>query len=241
MSTPSHCLEVRRVLGAEPGSQAPAILAHCRECTGCAAFLRELLALEARLERAFAVPVPEGLEARIVLDASLKHGRRARPVTWLALAASLVLAVGVGLGLHWYTAPGELSLAAAVVEHVRNPAEAEAIAPGRPLLTEVSAVKGVLDKVGVQVNGGMQDVTYARVCPFRGRLVAHLVVRGKDGPVTVLLLPHIHVSKPEHFDEDGYRGMIEPAGSGSIAILADNASPMQPLAVELAHRVQWKI
>lgn len=240
MNTTSHCLEVRRVLGAEPQRRDDSILAHCKACAACAAFMQDMLALDARLDRALAIPVPEGLEARIVLDASLKHNRRPRPVTWLAMAASLLLAVGIGAGV-WWKARAELPLAAAVIQHVKNPMEADAIVPGQPLVRKVSLVEGVLDKVGVQVRGGLDDVTYARVCPFRGQLVAHLVVRGKDGPVTVLLLPHIHVDKPQHFDEEGFRGVIEPAGSGSIAILANNPSPMQPMAEELVGKVQWRI
>ncbi|MGH8372425.1 MAG: DUF3379 family protein [Gammaproteobacteria bacterium] len=241
MNTTSHCLEVRRVLGAEPQRRESAILAHCKTCAACAAFMKEMLALDLRLDRAMAIPVPEGLEARIVLDASLKHGRRPRPVTWLALAASVVLAVGITAVVWRNASHTEMPLTAALVQHVMNPDEAEAIVPSRPLITQVSLVRGVLDKVGAQVRGGLGDVTYARVCLFRGRLVAHIVVRGKDGPVTILLLPHIHVNKPQHFNEEGFRGMLEPVGSGSIAILSNNNSPMQPIAEELLSKVQWRI
>ncbi|HET7396074.1 MAG TPA: DUF3379 family protein [Gammaproteobacteria bacterium] len=241
MNTTSHCLEVRRIIGAEPQRRESTILEHCKTCAACAAYVKEMLALDARLDRAMTIPVPEGLEARIVLDASLKHGRQPRPVAWLALAASLVLAVGITAGVWWQASRTDMPLTTALVQHVMNPNEAEAIVPGQPLLRKVSLVQNVLDKVGVQVHGGLDDVTYARVCPFRGRLVAHLVVRGKDGPVTILLLPHIHVNKPQHFDEEGFRGMIEPAGSGSIAILSNNDSPMEPMAQVLVQKVQWNI
>lgn len=240
MNTTTHCLEVRRILTAEPQRRDSTVLAHCKTCRSCAAFMEEMSLLDAQLERALAVPVPEDLEARIVLDASLKHGRRPRPVTWLAMAASLVLAIGIGAGV-WWKAASPMPLSAAIIQHIQNPKEANAIVPGHPLIREAGLVTGVLHKVGVQVNGGLNDVTYARVCPFRGRLVAHIVVRGKDGPVTVLLLPHIHVKKPQHFDEDGFRGMIEPAGKGSIAIVANNKSPMQPMAQKLVRMVQWRI
>lgn len=240
MNTSSHCLEVRRILTAEPQRRDSTVLEHCKRCDACAAFMQEMLSLDSRLERALSVPVPEDLEARIVLDATLKHGRRPRPVTWLAMAASLVLAIGVGAGV-WWTASSAMPLSAAIIQHIQNPKEADAILPGQSLIKEVGLVQGVLHTVGVQVNGGLSDVTYARVCPFRGRLVAHIVVRGKDGPVTILLLPHIHVNKPQHFDEDGFRGMIEPAGTGSIAIVSNNDSPMQPMAEKLVHMVKWRI
>jgi hypothetical protein len=35
--------------------------------------------------------------------------------------------------------------------------------------------------------------------------------------------------------------MIEPAGSGSIAILSNNDSPMEPMAQVLVQKVQWNI
>lgn len=240
MNTSITCLEVRRILGAEPQRRDAALLEHCKLCAACAAFMKEMLGLDARLERALAVDVPEGLEARIVFHTAFRPVRR-RSYPWLAAAAAVVLAVGVSFGIWYYQARSQMTLGAALVAHVTNPQEAEALDPNRPLLQNVSFVHGVLNRVGAGLKGDMGGITYARVCPFRGELVAHLVVRGKNGPVTVLLLPHIHVSKPTHFDEEGYRGVIVPSGKGSIAILANNPSPMQPIEEHFANMVQWSI
>ena len=241
MNTSTNCLDVRRILGAEPQRRDPALLEHCRVCAACAAFLREMLALDGRIAHALAVEVPEGLEARIVFKAAFRPARP-RTYAWLATAAAALLAVGLGFGV-WRMAPGpeRMTLAQALVAHIQNKQEAAALDPDRPVLTNVSLVHRVLARVGVRMHGDMNDVTYARVCPFRGELVAHLVVKGKDGPVTILLLPHIHVDKPTHFDESGYRGIIEPAGRGSIAIVANNDSPMQTMAKALPQMLQWAI
>lgn len=240
MSTPMTCLELRRLLMAEPQRRDAGIAEHLKDCAGCAGFAREMLALDARLEAAFKVPVPEGLEARIALDGSLKNRRRPlRP--WMALAASVML-VGLLTSFAWRHAhPSDAVLAAAVVKHIENPDESDAIKPDRALLHDAAYVQGVMQKAGAGMQGDMDDVTYAQVCLFRGERVAHLVVHGANGPVTIMLLRHIHVDKTVPVDEDGFHGVIVPAGRGSIAIVTNNNTPVQPMEQELTSKVEWTL
>jgi hypothetical protein len=240
MSTAITCLDVRRIAGAEPTRRDAAVAEHCRSCAACTAFVRELSALDARLERALQVEVPEGLEARIVLDASLKHARRAwQP--WLAAAASTLMVVALGYAAYLHQHPQGDDLASAVVGHVENKGEADALLPDRALISDASLVQGALGGAGVAVEGRLDGVTYAQTCLFRGERVAHLVFRGVNGPVTVLLLPHIHVERVMPVDEDGFHGFIEPMGRGSIAIVTRGSTPMEPMAQELVRKVRWTL
>ncbi len=240
MNSKVTCLDVRRQVGAEPRRLEPGVAEHLKACATCAAFVREMQALEGRLERALAVPVPEGLEARIVLDASLKHRPRLmRP--WLAAAASLLLTFGLAVTAYQHQHPAGFDLAGAVVAHVRNPEEAGALVPDRALIHDASYVENVFTRAGVRLMGGMGDLTYAHVCLFRGERVVHLVARGEHGPVTILLLPHIHVGQDMPVDEEGFHGVIVPAGTGSIAIVTDNDSPVQPMVQEMTDKVQWTL
>lgn len=241
MSTDITCLDVRRILGAEPGRRDALILAHCKICTACAAFRKEMLTLDRRLERALNIEVPRDLEARVVFRAEFRPERRRISYQWLAAAAAVVLAVIVGVGVWQYRQNSPAMLGKALVAHVMNPQEADALDPGRPAIRDVSFITGVLNKAGVSMRGHMDDISYARTCLFRGEWVAHLVVQGRDGPVTVMILPHIHVTKPTHFNEDGFQGVIMPSGKGSIAILADNPTPMMPIAHVFMKMVQWSI
>lgn len=232
MSKVVTCLDVRRQAGAEPRRLDAGVLEHCKSCASCAAFVRELSALDARLERALAVTVPEGLEARIVLDASLKNRPRAwRP--WLAAAASALMVVGLATTAWHHQHPVGADLASAVVAHITNPEEADALAPDRALIHDASYIEQVMGHAGVHMQGAMEDVTYAHVCLFRGQRVVHLVVHGDHGPVTILLLPHIHVDRDTPVDEEGFHGVIVPEGRGSIAIVTNNATPVEPMAQEL--------
>lgn len=241
MSTDITCLDVRRILGAEPERRDAPILAHCKICAACAAFRKEMLTLDRRLERALNIEVPRDLEARVVFRAEFRPERRHISYQWLAAAAAVVLAVIVGVGVWQYRQNSPAMLGKALVAHVMNPQEADALDPGRPAIRDVSFITGVLNKAGVSMRGHMDDISYARTCLFRGEWVAHLVVQGRDGPVTVMILPHIHVTKPTHFNEDGFQGVIMPSGKGSIAILADNPTPMMPIAHVFMKMVQWSI
>ncbi len=231
-----NCLDVRRQVGAEPRRLEPGVAEHCKTCAACAAFVRETQLLDGRLERAFAVPVPEGLEARIVLDASLKHAPRLwRP--WFAAAASALLTLVIATAAYRHQHPVGDDLASAVVAHIRDPDEVMAIGPDRALLHDASYVEGVFQGAGLRMQGSMDDVTYAHLCLFRGERVVHLVVQGDHGPVTIMLLPHIHVDSNTPVDEDGFHGVIVPAGKGSIAIVTNNATPVEPMEQEVASKV----
>lgn len=241
MNTHITCLDVRRALGAEPQRRDAWILEHCKVCAQCAAFLKEMLTLDQRLERALNIEVPKDLEARIVFRAEFRPVERRRAYPWLAAAASVVLAVIVGVGVWQYRQNSPAMLGQALVAHVMNPDEADALDPDRPAIRDVSFVTGVLNQAGIRMHGSMDDISYARACPFRGEMVAHLVVRGQDGPVTVLLLPHVHVDRPTHFNEQGFEGVILPHDQGSIAIIANNPTPMMPIAHEFMKMVAWSI
>lgn len=240
MNASVTCLDVRRFLGAEPQRRDAGIAEHLKDCPGCAGFARDMLALDARLEAAFKVPVPEGLEARIALDGSLKNNRRAwRP--WVAAAASITM-VALLASFAWrHDHPAGSDLADAVVAHIQNPEEAPAIAPDRTLIHDAAYVEGVMQRAGAGMQGGLDDVAYAQVCLFRGERVAHLVVHGPNGPVTILLLRHTHVDKEMPVDEHGFHGVIVPAGKGSIAIVTNNSTLIQPMAEELSSKVEWTL
>jgi hypothetical protein len=240
MNAAVTCLDVRRILGAEPQRRDAGIAEHLKDCPACANFARDMLALDARLDAAFKVPVPDDLEARIALDGSLKNqGRAWRP--WLAAAASVLMTLGLASFAWRHTHPSDATLAAAVVAHIENPDEAEAIQPDRALIHDAAYVQGVMQKAGAGMQGGMDDVTYAQVCLFRGERVAHLVVHGANGPVTIMLLRHTHVDKSVPVDEDGFHGVIVPAGEGSIAIVTNNNTPVAPMEQELTSKVEWTL
>lgn len=209
---------VRLAVGADPGHLSPEVEAHLAGCAECRKFRDETLALDGRLRAALELPLPA-------------FRRRAAPVRRYALAASVVLA-SILAGL-WLFQP-QSALAGEVVAHVKEePGSWSAHAQMAP-----ASIAGVLAGAGVEFDARL-PVVYAAPCPFRGRRIAHLVVQTEHGPLTVMLLPHVSVAKRERFSEDGLRGMLLPAGTGSVAVLARDAQVDAADADAMVSAVRW--
>ncbi len=230
-----NCTHVQEALLAEPAKRSAEVAAHLVDCELCTAFAAELTAFESRLTRALAVPVPpRALPTRVELEAQppaasvspLATPRRSRRIpVWFAVAASGVLATLV-LGALLTIYP-RYALANALVGHVVGEPDSWAVTDAR---VPDEAVAYVLKRAGVALTPGGPPITYAQSCMFRGWRVPHLVVQTAQGPMTIMPLKHEHVSRPMPIDEDGYRGVILPAGQGALAVLAQGAG--DPLAIE---------
>jgi hypothetical protein len=224
------CAAYRRSMLADPNDLDPQLLEHRDGCHECTRFTDQLLRFESRLSRALRVTLPAAqpaMQPAVPLRAGTAP-RVAYPKSWLAMAASVLLAAVVAGGL-WVAAPGS-SLAAAVVTHMSEE-------PGAWRQSDVpvpdSELQNVLQDSHVRLAAGAGLVSYAASCAFRGHHVPHLVIQTQSGPVTVMVLAHESVQKPVRFDEQGYRGVIVPvAGHGSLAVLSRGSS-MDDKAVEL--------
>jgi Protein of unknown function (DUF3379) len=254
------CAHFRRSMLADPHDPDAQLREHRESCHDCNLFSERLLRFESRLERALRVAVPAeevamppevavspevslpadnvappkgALPADNVVPLRARSPRAAHRRGWLAMAASVLLAVVVAGGL-WLSAPGP-SLAADVVTHMRGEPEAwrrtDVPVPGSQLDT-------VLRDSHLRLGAGTGIVSYANSCEFRGHQVPHLVVQTEAGPVTVMVLVHEQVSKPVQFDEQGYRGVIVPvAGHGSLAVLTRGPAADLQTIENIAHRV----
>ena len=218
------CEEARLLIGAQPGATSPTLEEHAQSCAECTRFREEMRALDAQIGRALQRP-PELARRRA----------GARPSLWRpwALAASVVLATFAVLGV-WLLRPSD-TLARDVVAHVQ--AEPESWLATQHL--SAPGIEASLRRSGVELDVTSDAVTYAQSCWFRGHYVPHLVVQTARGPATVLILRHEQVSARRSFHEDGMRGVIVPAGTGSIAVLARGGGEVGELAGQMQRAIRW--
>jgi hypothetical protein len=88
---------------------------------------------------------------------------------------------------------------------------------------------------------GMNDVSYASSCPFRGSQVPHFVVQTARGPVTVLLLTkEKSVPESRQFKEEGFEGVIMPAPRGLLVVLGKDA-PLEDVAAKVFAAVDYQM
>ncbi|HEU4780312.1 MAG TPA: DUF3379 family protein [Steroidobacteraceae bacterium] len=222
MSNTYTCREARLEIGGDPHTLGPALSEHLATCAACTRFRSETLALDARLRSAMELP----------LAGFRKPVQSAPPARRFALAASVLLGILVGGGF-WLLKPTP-ALAGDVLAHVKHES---ASWDAHEVLTP-SELAGVLKTAGVQFDSSM-PIVYAMACPFRGRRVPHLVVQTADGPVTVMLLAHEKVSGRQEFSEGAYRGILLPAGEGSVAVLARDGKIPEAVAAKMLSDVRW--
>ena len=197
-----QCVHVRLQIGGDPHNLPPDVVAHLATCAECTRFREETLMLDGRLRAALELPLPQ-----------FRKAAAAPPVRRFALAASVVLALLLAGGF-WVLRP-QTALAHEVVDHVLD----EAGSWDKRQLLPASEVANTLRTAGITLDASL-PVVYAYPCPFRGHRVAHLVVQTENGPMTVMLLVHETVSKRTEFSENGLHGVLLPARTGSVAVLA---------------------
>jgi hypothetical protein len=220
------CIEFRQRVGADPGTRDPGVLRHRLACRTCAEHGRALEGFDRRLAHALAIPVPAELAHRVILRATADEA--APPRRWLAAVAGLaVLAIGVTLAVQWRAAPApDAALASDLLAHMLH--EPDTLEPTAITVAHVK-VREVLGRgeAGLTDPEALGTVSFARLCPFRGRLTPHLVFQGASGPVTVMVLRHVQVTEPTPFAEEGYQGVLVPMGEGSVAVIGSDDPSIQ--------------
>jgi len=230
------CKEFREAITAEPQGTFEGA-AHAADCAKCSAYADDMRALDAKIARALAIPVPQldmpelPAVSNVVV---LKSPRRGGTPVWLRLAASMLLAAFLG---YRFLIPTEYpSLGAEVLAHLDHEPRALAVTDQGVSDATLSAV---LAADVSSMDRGIGLVTYARTCVINGHDVPHLVIQGKRGPITLLLLPDEMISAPVALSGEGTEGVILPVGDGSIAIVGERGEGLEELERRLKDSVKW--
>ncbi|HEY5808687.1 MAG TPA: DUF3379 family protein [Povalibacter sp.] len=231
-----NCLEFRRVVGAEPHSAAAEVAEHAAQCAACARYQQQMQQMDQLIHRALAfdVAAPVDPAAAGPLRDEVRQPQQRKPALQWRLAASLLLAIAAGV--FWIGYPRD-TLAADLVQHALH--EPQSLQRTAQVVSEAEMTQ-VLAQARVRLNPGMGPVSYAAVCPFRGRRVPHFVVQTAAGPVTVLLLRYEQsVAKPDRFTEGAFQGVIMPAPHGVLAVLGQDA-PLEEVAANVLAAVEYE-
>lgn len=231
-----ECLEFRRLCGSDPHNEDPLFVAHAESCSRCAAYAREMRAFDNLLLQALEVEPPDASAIPVGIsteEAAQPGGAFWRPVRWLGLAASLVLVAGLAAGI-WVGTSSD-TLARDIVEHIHHE-------PKSLVTTDVSVrsedIYRVMNRAGYRLRDDVALVTYTRTCIFRGQKVPHLVIQGRQGPITVMLLPEIDVARTISVDEDGFVGTIVPFDEGSLAVIGEPGEDLKIMTAQLVEGIE---
>jgi hypothetical protein len=227
--------EARLLIGAAPGEVSALLAEHLARCPQCTLFQQEMRRMDRDLARLLAAPLPPLADTRVLAPA-MPRAKAVGPAFpgLLALAASLVLCVGLGV-LLWTLRP-QPSLAAGVLDHVAL--ESTSWSNVAPMTA--AATDAVLAGAEVSLDPADTVVTYARICLFNGHWVPHLVVRTASGPVTVMVLRQEHIAARQSFRQSGYSGILVPTPSGgTLAVIVRGDPDLDDVARALSPHLRW--
>ncbi len=179
------------------------------------------------------VKVPNGLQARIQLRHAFSQ-RQVRRRFWtysLPLVAS-ILFFSLMLMLLM---PGSNDLQQVVLAHVYS----ELYHLDDRKNVQKPELRQILNTVGNDFKDDLGQVHYAGTCHIRKQSGVHLVLPGKVGPVTVLLMPGEAVEYRTTVADKRFSGVISHMPGGSMAILGEDGEDIDKLEQQLKSRLIW--
>lgn len=238
MSKMMNCNDYKEALTADPGFEDES--GHVDSCASCRAYSAEILALDEKIAAAMAINVP-GLTMPELPEIDTEKvvslvARRSMPKpVWFALAATVLLAVFVGI-----RTPDMVLMEGTLEEQVLAHLDHEPMAL-RVTNTPVSdsRLAEVIPGNLAQMNHDAGLITYAQSCVINGKTIPHLVIQGKYGPVTILLMPEEKVSAAKSLDGVNIQGVILPVGNGSIAIIGNREEQLEGIKKNVLDSVMW--
>jgi anti-sigma factor RsiW len=209
--------------GELPGETGHEVVAHLDGCAACRIELESRVALRSTLREAFAhspilAPDPgflNDVRAALIAGQPVTPRRVGRRMSWLAIAASLMVAASVGWGLGWWSvgggdrippssipspAVGALSTHAAgdhrycALEHALEEPVISMAEAARRYNPAYASLRDVVAASSAARDGGL-EILGAHWCVFRGQPFGHVVGRRGGRVVSVLVTPVVEVTR----------------------------------------------
>lgn len=230
-------LELRRRCYAQPTDPDPEFRRLLKEQPAAQRVASAVARFDQRLRFAMnQTPVPDGLAGRILLQVGMeRRKRRQRRYALFAVAASLVVALGLNLWQPRPASPG--SFGELALNHVYNEIQHLHDAGAVPQAT----VARLLDRMGGVIDSELGTVRFASLCPTPKGRGLHLVLDGEMGPVTVLYVPGASDGERlQRFADRRFAGVTRVADhGGSLAVIGERGENVEALAERISQQIQW--
>lgn len=221
------CFEFRRRLLVHPLELDADQQAHAAECAQCKKAADDAAALDSRRAQSVMIAPPEALADKILLRQRM--GSRARYGLW-AIAATLVIGVGLGAQLYRAYDDGHERVAAATAVDTSHPAVAAIsfVLDHEPRLLQenrsgdLEVMHADFRQLGLNVPSEGVSLRYLGKCPVAGGTGDHIVLDTPQGHVTLILVPHNPVGSRVLVAARNMTALASPSGSGGYIVVAQS-------------------
>ncbi|MEM9531373.1 MAG: DUF3379 family protein [Pseudomonadota bacterium] len=222
-------------LKADPRSREPEFLEASRASIENAKAHAEALAFEDKLEQALRIPVEDPSEEEILLHCwnaeNVDHDHSSSPSMWLAMAASVLMLVGVA-SMFWPAGQVDADVREAFIAHLDHPMEQPLAAEGE---VPAAAIALAFANRGMALEGKMENVSYLKRCVIGDVQGLHLVLTDSEGDqITVMVMPDEPLERIHNFTVDSMTVQMVPSDAGAVALFGHQGQDLSPLARELS-------
>lgn len=197
-------------------------------------FAEEILSLDAQIEKAMKVDVPDDLADRILFNQNTQSESKSFTKQMLAMAASVAFAAGILIGqINWaplIVSPAHASLANTAMKHVVD--ESPFI---NQLDERVSSpqINAKLHPFAYEFDKSFPyHVYYLNHCGFGQSNALHMVFQGEKGRVT-MFVTNINSNQPIDFNKDGMAGVVIPIEGSSMILVGEEGENIDKIASTL--------
>ena len=241
-------LTIKQVLISDPNTRDPDVLKEVAANEEYSELSQKLKQFDDKLKSAIHIDVPEGLESRIILAQRMSgedpeadvvqqndnvvafkksENIPQRDYRWMSIAAALVLAVGLSLGMFKFgESQGlEQQILAHLYEHK------DALTKDKNI--KLASFNEMLAPHGVKVSESIGHIRYASNCPIDDKKAPHFVLSENGQPVTVMYIPWKQMPEREKIGDDKFKGVLLSNQKGSFVIFSEDP--------EIISRVQERV
>ncbi|WP_395341677.1 DUF3379 family protein [Ningiella sp. W23] len=227
----------RRTIYADPYTQDPEVVEAAKQDPKKQAFWEEIRAMEASLEQAMDVPVPDDLADKLILRQSMKDYKeqKQRRPWYFAMAASVVLASLLTVGV---VTQSDSDLTADVFAHMSHVEyEVKGDSP-----VDLAMVNDKLATYNGSVEEGMGDIVSANYCYLDSIKSLHLIIKGENGLSSLFVLPsQITETVDESFSNEQYSGASFFLESAKVIVVGEDSEQVTSLKEKAQRLLSFSI
>jgi hypothetical protein len=199
---------------------------------------RELLSVSAPADLRQKLLLPEQLKPRTTPWFGAANDSLYRRL--LPVAASLVAALGIAF---WTTNDSHAALEEEIFTHVYQEGQLDnANAALIPLNTVNARMESWMGAHLETTDAADHDlkVTFAKNCWVAKQMAFHLIMQGKTGAVTVMMIPA--TGQQEEFDisDERFSGLVTPTDGGYLVVVGNKQEPIAEYRNLLSNKLDWE-
>ena len=256
-------IEFRKRVLAEPGNPDQDILDAARQNPVFQDFLEQAQRLDQNLNAMVSeLPVPGDLRARLMAipaqtdsSAAVNNvvalpARRKPRLQALAVAACLLLAIGITMTLNRDAAPSaaDFAMGNQALAHLyhENPQLAAMSTGELDRNFGLEEINSVMMQAGSELtNASLPSelpVRYANPCLIvPGFQSAHLILQSDSGPLSVMVINNSPVEQEFRVNDDRFSGLVIPMEKGNLILISERPEALDSYRGTLTASVSWTI